>query len=63
MGPVLELPAAGASISSLARKFHTSRQTTMRVRDADAARVRNEPVMTDTLRNSPRKEDHDDCKS
>ena len=30
---VLELLAAGASISSLARKFNTSRQTIMRVRD------------------------------
>ena len=30
---VLELLATGASISSLARKFNTSRQTIMRVRD------------------------------
>ena len=30
---VLELLATGASISSLARKFDTSRQTIMRVRD------------------------------
>ena len=34
---VLELLAAGASISSLARKFHISRQTIMRVRDGDAS--------------------------
>ena len=32
---VLELLATGASVSSLARQFNTSRQTIMRVRDGD----------------------------
>ncbi|MDE0004811.1 MAG: helix-turn-helix domain-containing protein, partial [Rhodospirillaceae bacterium] len=31
----LELLAAGASVSSLARRFKVSRQTIMRVRDGD----------------------------
>ncbi|MDE0004721.1 MAG: recombinase family protein [Rhodospirillaceae bacterium] len=35
---VLELLAAGASVSSLARRFKASRQTIMRVRDGDPAR-------------------------
>ena len=35
---VLELLATGASVSSLSRKFDTSRQTIMRVRDGDPAR-------------------------
>ena len=34
---VLELLRDGESVSSIARKFHTSRQTVMRVRDGDAA--------------------------
>ncbi len=53
---VLELLATGASISSLTRKFDTSRQTIMRVRDgvpAGQGWIRLPSLAMSTVRTSP----------